>query len=55
MAWVENDLKDHLVSTPLPWAGLPTTRPGCPQPQLIVLLFFGLIKTALSGGQVLFS
>ena len=23
MAWVEKDLKDHLVSTPLPWAGLP--------------------------------
>lgn len=23
MAWVERDLKDHLVSTPLPWAGLP--------------------------------
>jgi len=31
MAWVENDLKDHLVSTPLPQAGSPTTRPGCPE------------------------
>jgi len=27
MAWVEKDLKDHIVSTPLLWAGLPTTRP----------------------------
>jgi len=25
MAWVEKDLK---VSTPLPWAGLPTARPS---------------------------
>jgi len=33
MAWVEKELKDHLVSTPLPWAGLPTTRPGCPEPK----------------------
>jgi len=32
MAWVEKDLKDHLVSTPLPQAGSPTTRPGCPEP-----------------------
>ena len=32
MAWVEKDLKDHLVSTPLPQAGPPTTRPGCPEP-----------------------
>jgi len=32
MAWVEKDLKDYLVSTPLPWAGSPTTRPGCPEP-----------------------
>jgi len=30
MAWVEKDLKGHLVSTPLPQAGSPTTRPGCP-------------------------
>ena len=27
MAWVEKNLKDHLVSTPLPWAGSPTSRP----------------------------
>jgi len=32
MAWVEKDDNDHRVSTPLPWAGLPTTRPGCPEP-----------------------
>jgi len=32
MAWVEKDLKDHLVSALLPWTGLPTTRPGCPEP-----------------------
>jgi len=32
MAWVEKDHSDHLVSTPLPRAGLPTTRPGCPEP-----------------------
>jgi len=32
MAWVEKDLKDHLVSTPLPCAGLSTTRPSCPEP-----------------------
>jgi len=32
MAWVEKDLKDHLVSTPLSWAWSPATRPGCPEP-----------------------
>jgi len=32
MAWVEKDLKDHWVSTPLLCAELPTTRPGCPNP-----------------------
>jgi len=32
MAWVEKNHNDHRVSTPLPWAGLPTTRPGCPEP-----------------------
>jgi len=32
MAWDEKDLKAHLVSTPLQWAGSPTTRPGCPEP-----------------------
>jgi len=31
MAWVEKDIKDHLVSTPLTWEGSPTTRPGCPE------------------------
>ena len=32
MAWVEKDHNDHLDPTPLPQAGLPTTKPGCPQP-----------------------
>jgi len=32
MIWVEKDQKDHLVTTPLPWAGSPTTRPVCPEP-----------------------
>ena len=32
MAWVEKDLKDHLVSILLPQAGPPTTRRGCPEP-----------------------
>jgi len=32
MAQVEKDHNDHLVSTPLLCAGLPTTRPGCPEP-----------------------
>lgn len=27
--WVEKDLKDHLIPAPLPWAGIPSTRPGC--------------------------
>jgi len=30
MALVEKDHSDHLVSTSLLCAGLPTTRPGCP-------------------------
>ena len=29
MVWVEKDHNDHLVSTPLPCVGLPTSRPGC--------------------------
>jgi len=29
MVWVGRDLKDHLVLTPLPWAGTSSTRPGC--------------------------
>jgi len=32
MAWVEKDHNDHLVSIPVPQAGSPTTRPGCPEP-----------------------
>ena len=31
-AWVEKDHNDHVVSTPLLCAGLPTTRPSCPEP-----------------------
>jgi len=27
MVWVGQDLKDHLVPTPLPWTGTPSTRP----------------------------
>jgi len=37
MAWVGKDLKDHQVSTPSPWEGLPTTRPGCPEPHPALL------------------
>lgn len=35
MAWDERDLKDNLdlVSTPVPWAGSPTTKPGYPVPE----------------------
>ena len=29
MVRVGRDLKDHLVPTPLPWAGTSPTRPGC--------------------------
>ena len=29
MVWVGRDLSDHLVPTPLPGAGTPSTRPGC--------------------------
>ena len=29
---VRRDRKDHLVPTPLPWAGTPSTRPGCSKP-----------------------
>ena len=32
MAWVERDLKDHLVASLLLWAGWPAARPGCPEP-----------------------
>lgn len=30
MSWVERDLKDDLVSSPVLWAGLPTTKAGHP-------------------------
>ena len=29
MAWVGEDIKDHLVPASLPQAGLPTTKPTC--------------------------
>jgi len=32
MVWVERDLIDHVVPTPLPWARTPSTRPGCSKP-----------------------
>ena len=32
MVWIGRDLKDHLFPTPLPWAGTPSTRPGCSKP-----------------------
>ena len=31
-AWVEKDHSDHPFPTPLLCAGLPTSRPGCPEP-----------------------
>lgn len=31
MAWVAKDLKDHPLSMPLPGAGMPPTKSGCPQ------------------------
>jgi len=38
MVWVGRDLEDHLVPTPLPWAGTPSTRPGCyPVPSNLAL------------------
>jgi len=30
--WVDKDHNAHLVSSPLLFAGLPTTSPGCPEP-----------------------
>jgi len=33
MVWDGKDLIDHLVPTPLPWAGTPSTRPGCSKPR----------------------
>lgn len=34
MVWVGKDLKDHLVSPPLPWAQMPIIRPGWSGPHL---------------------
>jgi len=45
MAWVEEDLKDNLVSTPVPRAGSSTTRPGCPEPSFLFL--FSSFTTSL--------
>ena len=36
MACVGKDHNDHLVSIPLLCAGLPTTRPGCPEAQMSI-------------------
>lgn len=33
MTWVGRDFKDHLVPTPLPRAGEPSTRPSCSKPR----------------------
>lgn len=30
IVWAKRDLKDRIVSTPIPWAQPPFTRPGCP-------------------------
>ena len=32
MVWVRRDLIDYLVPTPLPWAGIPSTRSSCSNP-----------------------
>lgn len=32
IVWVGKDLKNPLLSTPLPWSGTPSTRPGCSGP-----------------------
>lgn len=32
MVWAGRDTKDHLVPTPLPWAGTPSTRLGHSKP-----------------------
>jgi len=32
MLWVGRDLKDHLVSITLSWAGTPSTKQGCSKP-----------------------
>lgn len=34
MVWAGSDLKDYLVATPLPWAGMPLARQGCPESHL---------------------
>lgn len=37
MVWVGRDLKDHLVSAPLPWAGTPSTTSGYLEPLQVPL------------------
>ena len=32
MVWTGRQLVDHLLPTPLPWEGTPSTRPGCSKP-----------------------
>jgi len=43
MAWVVNDLKDHLVPTPLLWAGLPPVDQALPRApcELALIAFRG--------------
>ena len=31
--WVGRDFTDHCVPAPLPWAGTPSTIPGCSEPR----------------------
>jgi len=38
MAWVEKDLKVHVVSTVLLRVGLPASGAGCPEPPLRITL-----------------
>lgn len=37
MVWVERELKGYLVPNPLPWAGLPSTRPGFSETSILTL------------------
>lgn len=40
MVWAGRSLKDHLVPTPLTWAGIPPTRPACSKPHPTGLGFY---------------
>jgi len=45
MLWVGRDRMDHLVPTPLPRAGTPSTTPGCSN----VLLFYSYARENENG------